>query len=61
MKTWENKTEEMRENGNREYEMRSEKGADQPWTKKEVTLDEEKVWGRLNLAGKGVESSPSLF
>lgn len=32
--------------------MSSEKGADQPWTKKEVSLDDEKVWGRLISAGK---------
>lgn len=32
--------------------MSSEKGAGQPWTKKEVSLDDEKVWGRLILAGK---------
>lgn len=32
--------------------MSSEKGTGQPWTKKEVSLDNEKVWGRLISAGK---------
>lgn len=32
--------------------MSSEKGAGQPWTKKEVSLDDEKVGGRLISAGK---------